>query len=217
MLVGEIRLLGTILRTLPFARSVLLFTPGDAADRNDPAASCRHTHSGTAHAAATAAPLRLTKTSSIAGRIGGIRLKPSAAPSRNQSSIRSAIMLRRARRDEMPARAGHVAEQLPQRRLLPPHQADDHLGAAARRLHCGRIGEVLRPQRLVQLQVRKIVAAEPAGQPLAADFRIAQVVQFAGDALRLGLGAADHRAQARQDQHLVRRAALVGASAFRSA
>ena len=54
----------------------------------------------------------------------------------------------------------------------------------------------------------KIVPAEPAGQAPAADLRIAQVVQFARDPRALGLGGADHRAQARQDQHLIRRAAL---------
>ena len=37
------------------------------------------------------------------------------------------------------------------------------------------------------------MSAEPPGQPLAADFGIAQVVQFLGDLLGRGLGIADYR------------------------
>src|SRR4051795_11288675 len=99
--------------------------------------------------------------SSIAGSNGGMILKPSAAPSLNQSSMMSATcsgvpatpktprgpatvsrkcprravtepvlddvgdLLRRAGDAEMAACAGKVRQQLPQRRLLPPHQVQD--------------------------------------------------------------------------------------------
>ena len=50
--------------------------------------------------------------------------------------------------------------------------------------------------------------AEPAGQPLAPDLGVGKLVRLARQTLRLGLGGRDHRAQARQDQHLLRRSAL---------
>ena len=71
-------------------------------------------------------------------------LKPSAAPSVNQSSIRIGDLLRRAGEGEMAAGAGEVRQQLPQGRLFPPHQAQDHLGAAARRLDRRGRREILR-------------------------------------------------------------------------
>src|SRR5689334_4803208 len=104
-------------------------------------------------------------------------LNPSAAPSLNHSTIRLAIC------SGVPA--GEVGEQLPQSRLLAPHQADDHLGAAARGLDRAGVGEVLDRQRLVERQVREIVPAEAAGQALAADLRIGERVELARHALRL--------------------------------
>jgi hypothetical protein len=77
-------------------------------------------------------------------------LKPSAAPSVNQSSIKSAIC---AGGGEMPAVAGQIRQQLPQGRLVPPHQVEDHLGTTARRLHRVRIGEILRYKRAIERQV----------------------------------------------------------------
>ena len=128
-------------------------------------------------------------TSSCAGSSGGMTLNPSAAPSVNQSSIRSAICSGRAGGGEMAARAGEIAEQLPQCRLVAPHQVDDDLGAAARRLDRAGVGEILRRQRPVERQMREIVAAEAARQPLAPDLGIGQLVDLARQALRLGLGA----------------------------
>src|SRR5690242_13973286 len=46
--------------------------------------------------------------------------------------------------------------------------------------------------------------AEPAGETLAPDLGIAQIIELARQALRLGFGRADHRAQTGQDQHLIR-------------
>ena len=45
--------------------------------------------------------------------------------------------------------------------------------------------------------------AEAAGQPLAPDLGIGQLVDLAREALRLGLGRGEHRAEARQDQHML--------------
>ncbi len=104
----------------------------------------------------------------------------------------------------MTAGAGEVAQQLAQGRFLAAHQADDHLGAAAGGFDQSGIGEVLGRQGLVQWQVGEVVAAETAGQALASDFGIAEVVQLAGGAQRLGLGGADHRAETWQDQDVVR-------------
>ncbi len=126
-------------------------------------------------------------------------------------------LLRRSRRDEMSPCAGHIAQQLTQGRLLAANEADDHLGAAACRLDLGGIGEILGRERCVQRQMGKVMPAEAAGQTLASHFRVGQVIQFAGDTMRLGLGAADHRAQAGQDQHLAGVAPLRAASRFRSA
>src|SRR5438477_634984 len=68
--------------------------------------------------------------------------------------------LRRAGGDEMSASAGAIAEQLPQGRLVPPHQVQDHLGAAARRLDRAGIGKILGRQWPVERQVREIMPAE---------------------------------------------------------
>jgi hypothetical protein len=47
------------------------------------------------------------------GNSGGMMLKPSAAPSMNQSSIKVGDLLRRAGGREMTAGAGETGEQLP--------------------------------------------------------------------------------------------------------
>ena len=58
------------------------------------------------------------------------------------------------------------------------------------------------------LRARKIVAAETARQAPATDLGIGEVVDLAREALRLGLGRADHRAETRQDQHMLGAAPL---------
>src|SRR5438552_18266814 len=57
---------------------------------------------------------------------------------------------------------------------------------------------------LVERQVRKIVPAEAARQPLAPDLRIGKIVDLAREAQRLRLRGGDNRAQARQDQDVFR-------------
>ena len=127
-------------------------------------------------------------------------------------------LLRRPGGDVMAARAGEIAEQLPQGRLVAPHQVDDHLGAAARRLDRAGVGEIRRRQRPVERQMREVVPAEAARQPLAPDLRVGQLVHLAHQALRLGFGGGDHRAETGQDQHLVAAARpSAAASRFRSA
>ena len=102
----------------------------------------------------------------------------------------------------MAARAGKARQQLPQRRLLPPHQIEDHLGAAARRLDRRGRWKILGHQRAIERQVREVMPAEAAGEAFASDLRVGELVDLAREPLRLGLGRGDHRAQARQDQHL---------------
>ena len=109
-------------------------------------------------------------------------------------------LLGRAGRDEVPPRAGQIAEELPQRRLFSPDKADDDFRPAARCLQGRGIREVLGGQGRVERQVREVMSAKPARQALAADFRVAQVVEFTREALRLGLRRADDRAEAWQDQ-----------------
>ena len=50
--------------------------------------------------------------------------------------------------------------------------------------------------------------AEPAGKPPASDLGIGEIAQLARQALGFGLRAGDHRAEARQDQCLVRGASF---------
>ena len=69
----------------------------------------------------------------------------------------------------------------------------------------------------VERQMREIVAAEAVRQPLAADLGVGEVVDLARQALRLGFGAGDHRAEPGQDQHLLRVAALFRRQRFKSA
>ncbi len=156
-------------------------------------------------------------TSSIRGNSGGMTLNPSAAPSLNQSSIRSATCSGVPAIREMAARAGHVAQELPQRRLVAADDVDDDFGAAARRLDRLRGRGNPPGQRLVERQMREIMPAEAARQALAPDLGIGQLVELARKALGLGLGRADHRGEAGQDQHLVRARPSAAASAFRSA
>src|ERR1700731_3557987 len=96
-------------------------------------------------------------TSSCAGSSGGMMLKPSAAPSSNQSSIKLGDLFRRACGDEMAARTGEISEQLPQCRLVAPHQIDDHLGPTARGLDHAGVGKIFWRQRAIERQGRKIV------------------------------------------------------------
>ena len=56
--------------------------------------------------------------------------------------------------------------------------------------------------------MRKIVAAKAAGQPVPPDFGVGQVVDFAQEALCLGLCRGEHRAEPGQDQHMRRVAPL---------
>ncbi len=89
------------------------------------------------------------------------------------------------------------------------------LRAASTELGSGKSSGDERP---VERQVREIVPAEAARQPLAPDLRIGKLVDLARQALRLGLGRGDHRAEARQDQHLLRHCRpSAAASRFRSA
>ena len=62
-------------------------------------------------------------------------------------------LLRCAREGEVAPRAGEVRQQLPQGRLLAPHQAQDDLGAAARCLHRSRVREIVRRERPVERQM----------------------------------------------------------------
>ena len=52
------------------------------------------------------------------------------------------------------------------------------------------------------------MSPKAAGQTLAPDFRIRELVDLARKPLRLGFGRGDHRAQAWQDQHMIGLAAL---------
>ena len=52
-------------------------------------------------------------------------------------------LLRRPGGDEMSASSRHIAQKLTQRGFLAAHETDDHLGAAARGLHRGGVGEIL--------------------------------------------------------------------------
>ena len=58
----------------------------------------------------------------------------------------------------------------------------------------------------VEVEMGKVVPAEPVGQPLQAGPRIGQLVQFLRDPLRFRLGRADGRAEPGQYQDLLRRA-----------
>src|SRR5580704_7809978 len=95
-------------------------------------------------------------------------------------------LLRRAGDGEMSEGAGKVTEQLPQCRPVSPHQVQDHLGPAACRLDQAGVREILRPEWAVQWQVLETMPAEPAGEALAPNPRIAQIVDLARQALRLG-------------------------------
>ena len=103
------------------------------------------------------------KTSNCAGRSGGMMLKPSRGSLGEPILDQIGDLLRRAGGGEMAAGAGEVTEQLPQCRPAPPHQVQDNLGPAARRLYRAGLREVRRRQRAVQWQVRKITPAEPPG------------------------------------------------------
>ena len=136
-------------------------------------------------------------TSSIAGRSGGMMLKPSAAPSVNQSSIRSATcsgVPAKVKWPRAPARLASSCRSVGCSRRTRPRITSVRLRAAS--TDAG-VGKVVRRERPVERQMREVVAAEPAGQALAPDLRIGQLVGLAGQALRLGLGGGDHRAQAR--------------------
>jgi hypothetical protein len=50
--------------------------------------------------------------------------------------------------------------------------------------------------------------AEASGQALASDLRVGELVDLAREPLRFSLGRGDHRAQARQDQHVLGLASL---------
>src|SRR5262245_32211768 len=52
--------------------------------------------------------------------------------------------------DVVAAGTGTVAQQLPQGRLVAPHQIEDYLGAAARRFDRARIGKVFWPARAIE-------------------------------------------------------------------
>ena len=108
----------------------------------------------------------------------------------------------------MAAGAGEACEQLPQRRPLAPHQAQDDLRSAACRLHGRRRRKVFRRERPVEREMREVVAAEARREPLASNLVIGEVVYFPCQPLRLRLSRADHGAQPRQDQHLPGRASL---------
>src|SRR6516165_12069226 len=81
--------------------------------------------------------------------------------------------------DKMPPRAGEIAEQLPQCRLVAPDQIEDHLGAAARRFYRGRVREISGGERAIERQMREIKTAKAARQPLAPDLRIGELVDLA--------------------------------------
>src|ERR1700737_2182083 len=85
----------------------------------------------------------------------------------------------RAGSDVMSARAGKIPEQLPQCRLVAPHQIDDDFSTAARGLYQTRVGEIFRDKRAIEPQGRKIVPAEATRQPLAPDLRIRKIVDLA--------------------------------------
>src|SRR4051794_26010073 len=70
-------------------------------------------------------------------------------------------LLRRACGHVMSTRTSKITQQLPQCRLVPPNQVDNHLGPASCGLNCLWAREVIRHKRSVQRQMRKIVTTEP--------------------------------------------------------
>ena len=107
------------------------------------AASAPHIRGGTGRASAGSARPRRRRSSSSAGRIGGITLKPSAAPDANQSSMMSAIcsgVPATVKWPRAPARLCSSWRSVGRSRAT---QRSDHLGPALRRLHRARIGKIV--------------------------------------------------------------------------
>ena len=169
----------------------------DAPARSARAASSRCTPCGTGRAACRIGTTWSTNASSPEGSTAGMMLKPSAAPASNQSWIASATCSGVPAKVRCPRPPPSRPISCADGQLLAPGQRHDQRVAALRALDLVLVGQLVRQLRVE----RQVLRPHPqrVRELGAGVLRPDQLVELPLQPPRLGLGAADHRHDPRQD------------------